>query len=103
MVRVEVAVAARPYEHAGLKAAFARKHVRQQRIGSDVERNAEEDVGAALVKLQVEPASGDLGLKQAMTRRQCHPGDFTWVPGGDDLAPRIRIAANELDQVSDLV
>src|SRR5205085_10929965 len=83
MVGVKVAITAGPHEHPWLEPAFTREHVRQQRIRSDVERDAEEDVRAALVKLQVESAGGDLGLKQAMTRGERHPGDLTRVPGGD--------------------
>jgi len=66
MVRVDVAIAAGPDEHAGLQPAFAGQHVGKQRIASDVERNAEEHVGAALVKLQVQPPRSDLCLEQAM-------------------------------------
>ena len=34
---------------AGLEAAYLGDHQRQQRIGRDIERHAEENVGAALV------------------------------------------------------
>ena len=51
VVGVKVAIAAGPDERPWLKPAFARQHVRQQRIGSDVERHPKEQVGAALVEL----------------------------------------------------
>ena len=59
----------------------------EERIGGDVEGNAEEDVGAALVELQIEPAAGDLRLKQAMAGRERHPVNLARVPRGDDLPP----------------
>ena len=37
-----------------LEVALLRQHVRQQRVARDVERHAEEDVGAALVELAAE-------------------------------------------------
>src|SRR4029077_18248241 len=51
MVGVQVTVAAGPDEFAHLEVALLRQHVREQRIGSDVERHAEKNVGAALVDL----------------------------------------------------
>ena len=96
-------VAAGPDEHARLQPAFARQHVGQQRVAGDVERHAEEEVGAALVELQVEPARRDLGLEQAMAGRQRHPLDLARVPGGDDLPPRAGIALDQVDEVADLV
>ena len=46
--------------------------MRQQRVGRDVERHAEEDVGRALVELAGEPAVRDVELEQAVARRQRH-------------------------------
>ena len=97
MVGIEMAVAAGPHEHAGLEPAFARQHVGQQRIGGDVERNAEEDVGAALVKLEGEAARGDLRLEQAVAGGERHLREFARIPCGDDLPTRMRIAADQVD------
>ena len=44
VIEVEVAVAAGPDEVADVEVALLRHHVRQQRVGRDVERHAEEDV-----------------------------------------------------------
>ena len=63
MVRVEMDVTTGPDERAWLKSALARQHVRQERVGGDIEWYAEEKVGASLVKLQVEAADGDLRLE----------------------------------------
>src|ERR1700754_4512965 len=51
MVQVQVAATAGPDEVAGGQIALLREHVRQQGVGSDVERHAEEHFGAALVEL----------------------------------------------------
>ena len=88
MVGVEVAIAAGPHEHAGLQPALPRQHMGQQRIAGDIERHSDEEIRAALVELEVEPAVGRLGLEQAVAGRQRHPLDLARVPGGDDLAAR---------------
>src|SRR5438045_4067327 len=49
MVGIEVAIAPGPDERPRLKFALARQHVGQQRVGCDIERNAQEDVRAALI------------------------------------------------------
>ena len=92
-----------PNEHAWFQPAFTRQHVGEQRIRRDVERNTQENVGATLIELQVEPPRGDLRLKQAMARCERHPANLAGVPRCHDLATRIRILADELDQVGDLV
>src|SRR6185369_8918806 len=56
-------------EFARLITADLGQHQRQQRIGSDIERHAEEDVGAALVELAGQLATGNVELEQAMTGR----------------------------------
>src|SRR5262245_13425657 len=38
-----------------------------------------------------------------MARRERHPVDLARVPGGDDLPPGVRVFADELDEVGDLV
>src|SRR4029079_15646633 len=82
---------------------FPGEHVSQKRVGSDVERHAEENVRTALVQLEIEPAGGQLSLEQAVAGRERHLRNFTRVPGGDDLPPRIGIAADQLHEVGDLV
>src|SRR5262245_1392703 len=57
VVVVDVAVAARPDEVADLEVALLREHVREQGVARDVERNAEEDVRAALIQLAAEAAA----------------------------------------------
>ena len=68
-------------ELAGLQAGDLRHHHGQQRIGGDVERHAEEDVGGALVELAGELAVGDVELEQAVAGRQRLLVDVGRVPG----------------------
>ena len=72
VVEVEVGVAEGVHEVARLEVADLGHHHRQQRVGGDVERHAEEDVGGALVELAGEPAVGDVELEQRVARRQRH-------------------------------
>src|SRR6478735_11904364 len=60
MVGVEMRVAERVHEIAGLEARHLRHHHRQQRIGSDVEGHAEEHVGRTLIELARQFAIGDI-------------------------------------------
>ena len=92
VVVVDVAVAAGPDEVADLEPGLLRDHVRQQRVGGDVERDAEEQVGAALVELARQPAVGDVELEQRVTRRERHVGDVGRVPRRDDEAARVGVA-----------
>src|SRR5688500_5851241 len=60
VVGIKVNIPAGPHEHARLKPAFPRQHMGQEGVAGDVERHPEEQVGAALVELEVKAASGDL-------------------------------------------
>ena len=108
VVGIKVHVTPGPHEGARLEPAFPGQHVGQQGIGGDVERHAEEEVGAALVELEVEALSTilggrNLGLEQAMARGQRHLRQLARVPGGDDLAARSGVGADLFDQPGDLV
>jgi thymidylate synthase len=70
----------------GLEPRHLRHHLRQQGVGRDVERHAEEDVGAALIELATEHSVSDEELKQAVARRQRHLIDVRRIPGADDVA-----------------
>ena len=69
MIVVEVRVAEGVDELAGLKAGYLRHHLREQRVARDVERDTEEDVGAALVELAAQLSVSDEELEEAMARR----------------------------------
>jgi hypothetical protein len=80
VVEVEVAVAARPDEVARVEPALLGHHVCQQRVTGDVEGDAEEDVGRALVELAGEAAFGDVELEEEVTGRERHPLQLAHVP-----------------------
>src|SRR3546814_15812218 len=88
MVRIEVAIAAGPNELVHLQIALLREHVGEQRVARDVERNAEEDVGRALVELERQFAVRDVRLEEAMARRERHRVEIARVPCGDDQIGR---------------
>jgi ribosomal protein S13 len=83
VIDVKVRVAARPDELADAEVALLRDHVREQRIGGDVERHAEEHVGAALVQLARELAARHVELEQCVARRERHALELAHVPGID--------------------
>ena len=87
MIRIEMRVAEREDEFTGTQSANLRDHHRQQPVRGDVERDAEKDVGAALVHLAGEFALGDIELEKSVARRQGHAIEIADIPGADDVAP----------------
>ena len=92
-----------------LVVAYLREHKRQERVRRDIEGHAEERIGTALVKLATEFALAGLAypahveLKQAMARRQGHLVDFGHIPCTHQVAARIGIVLEAVDQILDLV
>ena len=74
VIRIEVTVAAGPDELAHFEVALLREHVREQRIGGDVERHAEENVGAALVELATQPLVRHVELEERVTGHAASSG-----------------------------
>ena len=72
MVRVEVQVAEGVHKRARLQLTNLRDHQRQQRIRGDVERHAEKQIRAALIKLATQFALLREELEQRVARRQRH-------------------------------
>ena len=103
MVRIEVHIAEGMHEVAGLQPCHLRHHLRQQGVGGDVEGHAEEDIRRALVELAGKPTVQDIELEQAMAGSQRHLRNIRRVPGGDDQAPRIGVAADLGEHFGDLV
>ena len=103
VVVVDMAVTAGPDELPHVESGLRRHHVGEQRIAGDVERHAEEQVGAALIQLAGQPAVGDVELEERMARRQRHLRDLADVPGRDDVAARVRIGLEQLQRGADLV
>ncbi len=75
----------------------------QQRVRGDVERNAEEDVGRALVELAGQPAFGDVELEERVARWKRHVLQIRDIPGRDDVPAGIRIGLDRCDHVGQLV
>ena len=103
MVLVEVGVAQGVDEVAGGEIADLGHHHRQQRVGGDVEGDAEEGVGAALVELAGEPPLGHPELEQGMAGGEGHGVEIRHVPGADDVPPRVGVLPDRLDDARDLV
>ena len=72
MVAIQMAIAARPDEVAHFEIALLRQHVSEQRVGGDVERHAEEDVGAALVQLAAQASVRHVELEERVARHERH-------------------------------
>lgn len=84
MVCVDVCIAERMSENAGLQVTFLGDHMHQNSVAGDVERYAQREIGAALVKLAVQPAVYDIELEKQMTGRQGHFVQIGDVPGVHD-------------------
>ena len=67
------------------------------------ERDAEEDVGAALVQLARQLAVRNIKLEQRVARRQLHLRHVGHVPGRHDHAARVRIVPDLVHDLRDLV
>src|SRR5205814_4490421 len=72
VVRVEMQVAEGVHECTRLQITDLRDHQRQQRIRGDVERHAEKQIRAALIKLATQFALLREELEQRVARRQRH-------------------------------
>ena len=80
VIKVKVGIAEGVDEIAELESADLRDHHRQQRIRSDVERHAEENIGAALIKLAREFGVSDVKLEKRMAWHQRHLVEVADVP-----------------------
>lgn len=103
MVEIEVGVAESVDEIARLKVAYLRHHLEQKGVGGDVERDAEEAVGTALVELKTQLAVGDVELEKGMARRQLHVREVGDVPCADNYAARVGIVFYVVDSLGNLV
>ena len=108
MVGVEMEVAKGVDKLAGLIPTNLCEHHGEQGVGGDVEGNAEEKVGASLVKLTTEAGVFRFGivnveLKKKMARWEGHFIDFGDIPGRDEVTSGSRIVFEAVDEVGDLV
>ena len=80
-----------------------RDHHREQRVARDVERHAEEDVGAALVELTRELAVLHVELEERVARRQRDLVGLLRVPARDDEAPAVRVLPDVVEHALQLI
>ncbi len=81
VVQVKVGVAKGVHKIAGLQITHLGNHKGEQGIGGNIERHAQENVGAALIKLAGEFSIGHIKLEQHVTGGECHLFDLPHVPG----------------------
>ena len=103
MIAVEVRIAKGVDEFARPIATDLGQHHGQQGVRGDVERDAQENIGAALIELAGELAVGDVKLEQAMAGRQGHLVDITGVPGRNDVSAGVRVVFQAMNQLADLI
>ena len=103
MIFVKMQIAEGVDKFARLQIADLRNHQREQRVAGDVERHAEKQIRAALIKLAAQLAVADVKLKQAMAGRERHLLDLAWIPGRDDVPARVGIFFDLRDDGVNLV
>src|ERR1041384_7448899 len=97
MVGVKMQVAESVDKCARLQAADLGDHEREQGIGSDVERHAQEQVGTALVKLAAQLSFLHEELEQSVARGKGHLFHLPDVPRADDEAAAVRVRLDLFD------
>jgi hypothetical protein len=103
VVFVQMEIAEGVDEIAGAEVADLGDHAGEEGVGGEVEGDAEEEVGAALVELAAEFAVEDEELKEGVAGREGHGFDFGGVPGGDDVAAAVGLGADLGEDAGDLV
>src|ERR1700675_3251110 len=98
-----MAIAAGPYEVSDIKIGLLRDQVCQQSVRRDVERDAQKDIGAALVELARELILCHIELEKCVAWQQLHAGELADVPRRDDQAPGIRVPDDLRDNFGELV
>src|SRR5260221_1354974 len=96
-------IAERVDELARFQSAYLRHHQSQQCVRRNVEWHAEEKIGAALIELAGEFSVGRVELEERVTGQQRHLVEIRDIPGGNDQAPRVRIALYVPDDLGDLI
>src|SRR5688572_9419994 len=80
-----------------------RRHQREERVRSDVERHSEKKVRASLIELAAQLAFLHEELEQRVTRRQRHLFDLSDVPRADNQPAAVGILLNLFDDMIDLM
>lgn len=103
VVVVDVGIAKGVDEVAILQAAGLCNHHGEEGVGGNVERNAKEDVGGALVELAAEAAVGYIELKEDVARREVHGLELANIPCRDEETTGVGVVLNLADEIADLV
>jgi len=103
VIQVEMRVAECVDEFSRLQSADLRHHQGQQGVRSDVERNPEKQVRAALIELAGQLSLGYVKLEERMAGHQCHLVEIGHVPRRDEQATRVGIAFDLVDDLGDLI
>ena len=80
VVQIEVGITCGMDEITGFESGYLRHHHGEQGIRCYVEWNAQETVGAALVKLQAQAAVSHIKLEECVARGQVHVLEVCHVP-----------------------
>ena len=84
VIEIEVCIAEGVDQLPRLQPGHLRHHHRQQGVGGDVERYAEENIARALIELARQLSVRNVELEQAMAGRQRHGIDVRRVPRRHD-------------------
>jgi hypothetical protein len=98
VVSVEMHVTYRVNKAACFVSGDLGDHHEEQAVARYVERNTKEDVGAALIELEIHlSVLVDVDLEETVTRWERHVFKLTWVPRGDDVATTVWVFFNSGD------
>ena len=103
VVRVDVGVAQGVYKVAHFETEVLGHHVNEQGVRGDVERNSQKDVRRALVQLARQLAVDHVKLKKGVAGGEGHLVNVPRVPGRNDVAAPVGVAANAFEYVAELV
>jgi len=103
VVFVKMQIAKGVNKIAGRKIDNLRNHHREQRVWGDVERDAEKQIGASLIKLAAQLTVLHVKLEEEMARWQRHLVDLSWVPCAHYQAAALWIWFDLCDHIVDLV
>ena len=78
-------------------------HIKEKGIGGDVEGDAEEEVGAALVKLAAQFAVAHVELKKGVAGGERHLVELADVPRADDEPAAVGVGFDLRNDLVDLV
>ena len=86
-----------------LEAADLSHHLGEQRIGGNIERDAKENICAALIELTVEFSVSHVELEKGMAGHQGHFIKFTYVPSRDNNSTAVWIVLDHVNGLLDLI